>query len=165
MLLLCSQYFPIGGVMAGNGESHKQINFPVINVAEIPSPSFMRLAAEIERGLMYLASPYSSGGKASKRLAAKRAAATIDLTMKLLDAGIWTFSPVAYGVGFEGRGHKRGNKWWMRRDFEYFKHCSILGVHCLPDWENSSGVQKEIEWALIHNKKIYLLENRDDIKD
>lgn len=157
--------FSYGGIMTGNGESHKQMNFPIINVTEIPSPSFMRLAAEIEKGLMYLASPHSSGGKVSKRIAVKRAAATVDLTIKLLDAGIWTFSPIAYGISFESRGHKRNNKWWMRRDFEYFKHCDILGVHCLPDWEDSPGVQKEVEWALIHNKKIYLLEDDADIED
>tara|TARA_R110000787_G_scaffold53396_6_gene125192 strand:+ start:116 stop:595 length:480 start_codon:yes stop_codon:yes gene_type:complete len=152
--------------MVGNGESHKQINFPVINVTEIPSPSFMRLAGDLDRDhLMYLASPHSSNGKVSRRTAAKRAASTVDLTMKLLDSGIWVFSPISYGVTFEDRGHRRDTKWWMRRDIQIFRHCTVLGVHCLPEWEDSPGVQKEIEWALIHNKKIYLLEDENSDKD
>tara|TARA_R110000824_G_scaffold246292_1_gene435377 strand:- start:29 stop:526 length:498 start_codon:yes stop_codon:yes gene_type:complete len=146
--------------MAHNGESHKQINFPVINVTEIPSPSFFRLAGDLDRNhLMYLASPYASNGKVTQRVAYDRAAATTDLTMKLLESGIWVFSPIVYGMSFLDRGHKKPAAWWMRRDIELFKHCTVLGVHCLPGWEDSPGVQKEIEWALLYNKKIYLLED------
>jgi|ETNvirnome_2_130_1030620.scaffolds.fasta_scaffold00617_13 nucleoside 2-deoxyribosyltransferase len=148
--------------MSSNGESHKQINFPLINVSEIPSPSFLRLAAEMEGGLMYLASPYSSGGMTTPRTKKKRAAATVDLTMKLLDAGIWIFSPITYGLCFEARGHKRDNKWWMTRDFEFLKHSDVLGIHCLQDWEKSPGVQQEIDWALVLGKKIYLLVDDHD---
>ena len=114
---------------------------------------------------MYLASPHSSNGKVSRRTAAKRAASTVDLTMKLLDSGVWVFSPIAYGITFEDRGHKRSTQWWMRRDIQLFRHCTVLGVHCLPEWEDSPGVQKEIEWALLHNKKVYLLEDETSNRD
>ena len=109
--------------------------------------------------MMYLASPYSSNWKVTKKMAEERKEKVISFTHTLLNNGVWVFSPIAYGAAFEASGFEHDNQWWMRRDFEFLKHCDILGVYCLKGWEDSPGVQKEIDWALTLNKKILMLVN------
>jgi nucleoside 2-deoxyribosyltransferase len=141
----------------GNGHSYRQTDFPILDLNEIPGPDFFRLCVELNRGMMYLASPYSSNWRVSKEVAKERKEKVIAFTDTLLDNSIWVFSPIAYGATFEERGFEHSNAWWMRRDFEFLKHCDILGVYCLEGWEESPGVTKEIDWALTLNKKVLML--------
>ena len=143
----------------GNGHSYQQTDFPLLDLREMPGPDFFRLVAEANTGLVYLASPYRSDWRVTPVQAKRRREKVIDLTERLLDAGVWVFSPVTYGAAIEDRGHKHDSQWWMRRDFEFLKHCDMLGVYCLEGWEDSPGVQKEIDWALTLNKKILMLVN------
>jgi len=143
--------------MSNNGESFTQDEFTVFDLASIPNPHFFRLVAEMNGGLLYLASPYSSEGRVTATIRRNRLAETIAFTEKLLDGGVWVFSPIAYGSSFEDRGYNHDSEWWMRRDFEFFKRCDALGVFCLEGWEKSPGVNKEIEWALTMNKRVIML--------
>lgn len=143
--------------MESNGVSYSQNEFSVFDLGSIPGPDFLRLIAEMKGGLLYLASPYSNKGKAPAGLRRKRLEETIAFTDKLLDAGLWAFSPIAYGSSFEDRGFNHDNSWWMRRDFEFFKRCDVLGVYCLEGWDKSPGVSKEIDWALATNKRVIMI--------
>lgn len=143
--------------MKENGQSHMQSGFPLYVLDEIPGPQFFRLAADVKRGLMYLASPYSSNGKVSKKVAAKRKEKTLFFTDVLLSHGIWVFSPIVYGASFEDNGYHHENMWWMRRDFEFFKRCDCMGVYCLDGWEESPGVKQEMGWALTINKPLFMI--------
>lgn len=143
--------------MSGNGVSYAQDEFPIFDLTSIPGPHFFRLIAEMSGGLLYLASPYSSKGRVTSSVRRGRQAKTIAFTEKLLDGGVWVFSPIAYGSSFEDRGYNHDEKWWMRRDFEFFKRCDVLGVYCLEGWEKSPGVNKEIDWALTTNKRVLML--------
>ena len=143
----------------GNGHSYKQTDVPLIDLKEMPGPDFFRLCVEMGGGMMYLASPYSSHWRVTKEVAQKRKNKVIAFTDALMDKGIWVFSPIAYGAAFEERGFEHDSRWWLRRDFEFLKHCDILGVYCLEGWEESPGVQKEIDWALTLGKKVLMLVN------
>ena len=94
----------------GNGHSYKQTDFPLLDLTEIPGPDFFRLVAEVNRGLLYLASPYRSNWRVSEAQALERREKVIDFTDRLLG------------------------------------------------WEDSPGVQKEIDWALTTNKQVLLIE-------
>ena len=142
----------------GNSHSYQQTDFPLLALREIPGPDFFRLVAEANKGLLYLASPYRSDWRVTPAQALRRKEKVIDLTDRLLDAGVWVFSPITYGAAIEGRGHEHDNRWWLRRDFEFFKHCNLLAVYCLEGWEDSPGVNKEIDWALATNKSVLLIE-------
>ena len=142
----------------GNGHSYKQTDFPLLDLKEIPGPDFFRLVAEVNRGLLYLASPYRSNWRVTPVQALRRKERVIDLTERLLNAGVWVFSPITYGAAIEDRGHEHDNQWWLRIDFEFFKHCDLLAVYCLKGWEDSLGVNKEIDWALSTNKSVLLIE-------
>ena len=143
--------------MKGNGQSHTQFGFPMYVLDEIPGPDFFRLAADVKKGLMYLASPYSSNGKVSKGVAKRRMQRTLFFTDTLLNNGLWVFSPIVYGSTFEANGYEHENMWWMRRDFEFFKRCDLMGIYCLDGWEESPGVQQEMQWAQTMNKPLFLL--------
>jgi len=143
--------------MKGNGQSHTQMGFPIYDLNQIPGPDFFRLAADVKRGLMYLASPYLSHGKVSKKVGEKRLQRTLLFTDTLLNHGIWVFSPIVYGSTFEENGYEHETMWWMRRDFEFFKRCDIMGVYCLDGWEESPGVKQEMNWAMTMNKPLFLL--------
>lgn len=142
----------------GNGHSYQQTDFPLLDLREMPGPDFFRLVAEANTGLVYLASPYRSDWRVTPVQAKRRREKVIDLTERLLDAGVWVFSPITYGAAIEDRGHEHDNQWWLRRDFEFFKHCSLMAVYCLKGWEDSPGVNKEIDWALTTNKSVLLIE-------
>ena len=142
----------------GNSHSYQQTDFPLLDLREIPGPDFFRLVAEANKGLLYLASPYRSDWRVTPAQALRRKEKVIDLTDRLLDAGVWVFSPITYGAAIEGRGHEHDNRWWLRRDFEFFKHCNLLAVYCLEGWEDSPGVNKEIDWVLATNKSVLLIE-------
>jgi len=150
--------------MPTNGSSYTQDEFTVFNLKYIPGPDFFHLLGELDGGLMYLASPYSSKGVVSSSVRRKRLVKTIEFTHRLLDSGCWVFSPIVYGSGIEANGFNHDNKWWLRRDFEFFKHCDVLGVYCLSGWENSPGVNKEIDWALTMNKKVLMLDEMGGAK-
>ena len=142
----------------GNSHSYQQTDFPLLDLREIPGPDFFRLVAEANKGLLYLASPYRSDWRVTPAQALRRKEKVIDLTDRLLDAGVWVFSPITYGAAIEGRGHEHDNRQFLRRDFEFFKHCNLLAVYCLEGWEDSPGVNKEIDWALATNKSVLLIE-------
>ncbi len=146
----------------GNGHSYKQTDFPLLDLTEIPGPDFFRLVAEANKGLLYLASPYRSNWKVTEEQAKQRKEKVIDLTHRLLNAGIWVFSPITYGSAIEDRGHEHDNRWWMRIDLEFFKHCDLLAVYCLKGWEDSPGVREEIDWALVMNKPVLLITEEEE---
>lgn len=151
-----------GEFMSANGSSYTQDQFTIFNLKYIPSPDFFHLLAELDGGLMYLASPYSSKGAVEASVRRRRLVKTIEFTHRLLDSGCWVFSPIVYGSGIEANGFMHDNKWWLRRDFEFFKRCDALGVYCLKGWEKSPGVNKEIDWALVTNKKVLMLNEESE---
>ena len=119
-------------------------------------PTFIFLA-ETEGKLVYLASPYSSGGSVTGEKVEVRTGATARMAVMLLDAGVNLYSPIMMGIGLESRGYTRPRDWWMHRDKKFLRKCDCVAVLTLDGWEKSPGVQEEIELSLVAGKKIFLI--------
>ena len=130
---------------------------PEFSGEKIPSPEFFQYMGAVRGGMTYLASPYKSHGKVAMSVAKTRAKATLHLTIRLLDAGICVFSPIVYGTPFDNAGLARSSEWWLKRDIEFLRRCDSLTVHALPGWRESPGVLKEMDWALLNQKPIYVV--------
>ncbi|MFW2466873.1 MAG: DUF1937 family protein [Candidatus Puniceispirillaceae bacterium] len=149
------------------------MNFTTIKIARDLSKTetFFLLAASCKDNLVYLASPFKSEKVfqpykgVPEWVWRERAAQTAIVTEWLLNNGIWAFSPIVYGMHIEEMCGSHDSGWWLRRDFEFFKKCDVFAILALAGWEESPGVQKEIEWALTTGKTIFKLELEDGFFD
>jgi hypothetical protein len=93
--------------------------------------------------LIYLASPYSkySGGlqEAFERVVKKAG--------ELMLLGYKVFCPIAHTHHIQATIGDIGADGWLEQDFAVLERCDELWVYKMPGWENSYGVQKEIERA------------------
>ncbi len=101
--------------------------------------------------MIYIASPYSSKHKCPNAQAIERENryhSALDYNAQLLNDGHYAYSPIVHC-------HEMANKHGLRKDFEYWqgfnRHmielASALHVLALDGWEESEGVQGEIEYA------------------
>ena len=94
--------------------------------------------------MIYLASPYSHPDPAirdQRYLAACRA------TVRLLLAGQTVFSPIVHGHALVAFGLPTDWEFWARHDEQYLRRCQELIVLAIPGWDESEGVQHEIDLA------------------
>lgn len=98
----------------------------------------------MRKPLIYLASPYSSGGTYEERY--KQA---FDATCKLMERGFNVFSPVVYSHLIAQAMPSMGCSWlsWQSFDIEMLSRCDELWQLCLPGWELSIGCEAERDWA------------------
>jgi len=112
--------------------------------------------------LIYLASPYTSENFGEREQRAHKVAM---LAGYLIAQGLNVFSPIAHShyianhsvVSSASHGGKDYevdpvHKMWMKVDLAVLQHCDKMYVYCLPGWEESKGVQEEIEFC--NNKGI-----------
>lgn len=109
--------------------------------------------------MIYLASPYSVGPKggygeedtgfASKNMRTRRYKAACKRAAELMDKGLTIFSPIAHSHSIEkdGMHDVRTGNFWLEQDLAILKKCDSLFVLCLPDWERSRGIAREIAFA------------------
>lgn len=109
--------------------------------------------------LIYLASPYSVGkggaygasnlGKATKNMKTRRYRAVCKKAAELMQQGYSVFSPIAHShsIEVEGMDKIETGDFWLKQDFVVLERCDRLVVYTLPDWEYSSGIKREIEFA------------------
>lgn len=95
--------------------------------------------------LVYLASPYSKyveGRMAAYMLACDKAA-------ELMNKGYAVFCPIAHSHSIEVSSMEKvmDGDWWLKQDFAILEHCDELHVYQMPGWEDSYGVQQEIDYA------------------
>jgi Domain of unknown function (DUF1937) len=94
--------------------------------------------------MIYLASPYSDPDpfiRDQRYLAACRA------TVQLLLTGQTVFSPIVNGHGLVPFGLPTDWPFWARHGERYIARSDELLVLAMPGWEESVGVQAEIEIA------------------
>lgn len=108
--------------------------------------------------LIYLASPYSKypGGRTAAYKEACRMAGL------LMHQGYKVFCPIAHSHSIEMEAfpdNPQNGDWWLEQDFAVLKQCGGLFVYKMPGWEDSYGVQKEIEFAKIHGIPVEYLES------
>lgn len=120
--------------------------------------------------MIYLASPYSVGkeggygaedtGFASKNMRTRRYKAACRKAAALMDKGLTIFSPIAHShsIELEGMSEVRSGNFWLDQDLAILKKCDELYVLCLPDWERSRGIAREIAFAQDHGIPVSYLE-------
>ncbi len=94
---------------------------------------------------IYLASPYTSPDK-NQRIC--RYGQVCLITAQLLREGHLVFSPIAHGHALEGYGLPAEFEFWQRHCLSFLETWATdLWVLTLRGWEDSRGVNAEIEFA------------------
>ena len=127
-----------------------------------PSPGAMGFIAAVGSDLIYLSSPYTSGGTITGDIAADRVEDTKEMLFTLMDIGVAVFSPIVCGTALHPYADDKGHSWWMNWDLKMLRKCDRVAVLALAGWEKSLGVQMELELATILQKPIYLIRKAED---
>ena len=98
--------------------------------------------------IVYLASPYTLNGTSDDDAQHQRVRQVNRAANRLMMMGVNVFSPVTHShqickeadLGFDTTA-------WLRKDFGFLSACVGMYVLMLPDWEQSIGVKREIEFA------------------
>lgn len=113
--------------------------------------------------LIYLSAPYTTGPDIPEKRQADidKAAAWL-----MKNWGIFVYSPITYERRLKDvYGENMSWEFWAPLDAEMVARCDELYVLCLNNWENSRGVNFEIDEARKLGKPIfYIREDRVSIK-
>jgi len=101
--------------------------------------------------MIYLASPYSHPDPAVREQRFRQACAA---AAALLRAGHAVFSPIAHSHPLVEYGLPTDWSFWERHDREHLARCDEVVVLLLEGWEESHGVQSEINIAQEMGKPI-----------
>lgn len=95
---------------------------------------------------IYLASPYSHADPAIRE---QRFVAACKAAAKLMLAGDVVLSPIAHSHSIEtlGIGHVQSGGFWKTQDVPLLRHADKLVVLMLDGWQESKGIEWEIEMA------------------
>ena len=102
----------------------------------------------------YLASPYSPVGDYSpyqkKALREQRFDIVCEKAAELMLAGEKIFCPIAHSHPIEevGMVDQQSGDFWLEQDFAIMQFASKLKVYRMEGWDKSSGVRREIEFAV-----------------
>jgi hypothetical protein len=94
--------------------------------------------------MIYLASPYSHPDPAVRQ---QRYASACQATAALLRQGCMVVSPIVNSHPLVAHGLPADWSFWQRYDQEIMTHCDGLAVLTLDGWQESCGVQAEIDLA------------------
>ena len=94
--------------------------------------------------MIYLASPFTND---SPGLEEERFHAVCACAAELMRAGTHVFSPIAHAYPISRHGLPGDWAYWEAYDRAMLARCDALTVLRLPGWEESTGVQAEIQIA------------------
>jgi len=105
------------------------------------------------QGYWYLASPYTLY-PAGLEAACKHVS---DVAAWLILHGVTLFSPIAHSHTISGERKELAadHKTWMRVDRPFMEASVGCIVVCMPTWQDSRGVTKELDFFREHNKPIF----------
>ena len=109
--------------------------------------------------MIYLASPYSHDNSAVRELRFKlacRAAA------QLMQSGFHVFSPIAHAHPIAEFGLPKGWGFRKKYDREFVDWCNECAVLCIDGWQESTGVQAEIDLFSQQGKPVVYIGPVDD---
>lgn len=103
--------------------------------------------------MIYLASPYSHELASVRQ---RRFVQARDFTFYQLGRGVPLFSPIVYGHQFSVE-YKVGTSYeeWLALNTAMMDAAHTLWVLCLEGWEESRGVEQEIEYMTSQGKPVY----------
>jgi hypothetical protein len=98
------------------------------------------------KGLIYLASPYSAP-TAKKR--EQRFKQVCKKAAELMLSGEEVFCPIAHSHPIEvyGMTEVHSGDFWLKQDFAVLANCKKMVVYCMPGWQESKGIAREIDFA------------------
>jgi len=105
---------------------------------------------------VYLASPYTHEQYLVRALRAKAAARAAGV---LLKAGYLVFSPIVHGhliAMYSKFPVPIDYSYWESLNKEFIIWSDVLYILTLDGWEDSAGIEREIDIAKTYNKEIYL---------
>jgi hypothetical protein len=91
---------------------------------------------------IYLACPYSRYSDIERELVFQN---VNKIASDLIRAGLTVFSPISHSHSIAKYGLPKEWHYWDKFDIEMLSICKVMVIYCYPDWENSQGIQKEIE--------------------
>ena len=118
---------------------------------------FKRL--DVYRGTkLYLAAPYSC--PFCKNWESLRFEMINIAAMTLISAGYVVFSPISHShpISVVQPAERNTHELWLGQDVYFMDWADTLVVLKLPGWEDSYGVQKEIDWFQRSIKPVYYLD-------
>ena len=92
--------------------------------------------------MIYLASPYSHPDAAVRHA---RFLAVCETAATMMRAGLLVFSPIAHSHPIAEFGLPKGWDFWEEYDMAFIEMCYECAVLCIDGWEESKGVQAEVE--------------------
>ena len=104
---------------------------------------------------IYLASPYTSPDLLVQRRRASQAAQSAAILMQM---GETVYSPIVHGhtvAMSDPELSERSHRFWMQQCYPLLHHAYAMYVLQLDGWQDSKGVQLEIDYARQHGKPIY----------
>lgn len=125
-------------------------------VEELPHKIAM---CRVPLGYWYLATPYSKWPGGLNDAAAHACA----LTARLIERGIYTYSPIAHShaVALHSSLDPHDHSIWMPLDEQLMRGSIGLLVADLYGWHESKGVKEEISWFSQLKRPIHLLSPED----
>lgn len=95
---------------------------------------------------IYLCAPYTTDDKA---LLISR---VVEINMKaaqLMDQGYNVFSPISHShfIADFTKADALDHDFWLNQDLPFIEWCEEVWIYCLPGWEESRGIKREIEHA------------------
>jgi Domain of unknown function (DUF1937) len=105
--------------------------------------------------MIYLASPYSHPDALVCQASFDAACRA---TADLVHAGRVVFSPIVHGHPLVRFGLPTDWSFWQRFDQEYLRRCDDVLVLQIDGWQESEGVQAEVELARGLGKRITYLD-------
>jgi nucleoside 2-deoxyribosyltransferase len=117
-------------------------------------------------GRVYLAAPYSTGGKISEEWQEVRYRLVNITAMRLIRAGFVVFSPVSHSHPLSKTQDEKFNthNLWLGQDVEFLQWADLLVVLALPGYVDSYGVAWERQWFKDHGKPEFILTINDVYK-
>lgn len=102
--------------------------------------------------MIYLASPYSHSNPLIQE---QRFLEVASAAAQLIHEGLPVYSPIAHWHTIARLSEKPiSHEQFIHIDFQLIDVCSELIVLAIPGYEQSNGVQAEIEYARCKNKKV-----------
>lgn len=66
-----------------------------------------------------------------------------------MDQGHIVFSPISHShpISIHANPDPFDHDFWLRQDLPFMSVCDEVYIYCIPGWENSKGIKREIEHA------------------
>lgn len=115
------------------------------------------------KSYIYLASPYSinapTSSKEGRELREFRFKEALRYTAEYSKLGEVVFSPIVHSHPMSWH-HDMPGTWdfWSKIDYVFIDNCEVVRVLKMPDWEQSVGINAELEYAKKIGKPIEYVE-------